>query len=346
MIDVVFVVRGDRNDVASSKYRVYQYLNYLSQNNIKYKVIKPPRRKIVHGYLWIPWVIKLFLFGIKSKKIFVQKDIFSLGFWKFFKRCGKKIIYDFDDAIFVESTTRGKHVYSFPFERRSSKELVSDMLRLSDLVIVANNYLEEFSKSFTQKTLIIPMNISPSEYLVKAHEDSYRDSVVIGWIGSPQTSRYLTLIQDALERITLFYGQKVKIKVVTNGLVQLPKIEFQQVPWDQEKEIENIHSFDIGLVPLPKDSFALGKSSFKLLQYMACGLPTVCSGGGFNEEVIVDGENGFLAREIDEWEYKLRQLIEDSKLRSKLGIAARKTIEKKYSLEINSNLFFHAITNI
>lgn len=341
MIDVLFVVRGGHIDAASSKYRVFQYLKYLSLNSISYRVIIPPPRKLVQCYLWIPWMIRLFLFGIFSKRVFIQKDIYCVSIWSFFKYFGKRIIYDFDDAVFVENDAGGKAVYSFPFVWKTCKYLVGEMLQVSDLVIVANGYLENFAKKIAHRTLMIPMSLSLSEFQTKDHGDV--EVVVIGWIGSFQTSPYLSLIQDALRRIVNTYGKRVEIRIVTNSQVVLQDVEFQQVSWELVNEINNIHSFDIGIVPLPENPFTLGKSSFKLLQFMACGLPTVSSAVGFNTEVVIDGENGFLAQETEAWVYKLGRLIEDAGLRKRMGAAARKAVETRYSLEVNSVIFCQAI---
>jgi glycosyltransferase involved in cell wall biosynthesis len=334
MRDVLFIVRGARDDAASSRYRVYQYLDPLRRNGVSWRVVKPPRRKIVQWYLWLPWIAKVLLSGISSRCIFVQKDIFSIGLWRFFKKMGKRIVYDFDDAVFIDNAPGGNAVYAFPFTAKQGRELVAEMLRLSDLATVANGYLEGFARIHAGKTLILPMSLDLSEFPVKEHGES--DEVVLGWIGSPQTSPFLSLVRDALECVASRYQGKSSLKIVTNGRVDLPGIGFQHLPWDGKSEIGSILSFDIGIVPLPEDPFTLGKSSFKLLQYMACGVPPVCSAVGFNREAVIDGENGFLAGDTDEWARKLGRLIEDGDLRKRMGKAARATVEKKFSLDKNA----------
>ena len=343
MTRVTFILNGDLIDVASCRYRVSQYLDFLGKQNINYWIITPPRRKIVQFFLWLPWCIKVFVLGVLSDTIFVHKDIFHLSIWKFFKLLGKKIIYDFCDAIFVEDSGN-KNVFTFPFyPGKTGSELVGEMIQLSDLVIVANRYLAEFAYEYSKKVQIIPMSLCLTDY--RQSPCHARKPVTIGWIGSPYTAKYLSLIQDALGQIVSNYRSDVCIKLVTNGRVELPDVHFELVPWASDNELENILSFDIGIVPLPEDPFTLGKSSFKLLQFMACGLPTVCSANGFNKEVIVDAKNGFLAEGTDEWVSKLERLICEPDLRLALGKAARNTIEVKYGLESNARLFCQAISN-
>lgn len=334
MRDVLFVVRGDCEDAASSRYRVYQYLDYLRREGVSCRVIAPPRRKLVQWYLWLPWVADILVSGISSRCIFVQKDVFALGLWRFFKGVGKRIVYDFDDAVFIDNARGGAAVFAFPFSGKRGRELVVEMLRLSDLTIVANRYLADFACLHASKTLVLPMSLDLSAFPVK--ESGENDRVVIGWIGSPQTSPFLSLVRDALERVMSYYGSRVNLRIVTNGQVDLPGVRFEHLPWDGKSEIGSILSFDIGIVPIHDDPFSLGKSSFKLLQYMACGVPSVCSAVGFNREAVKDGESGFLADNADEWVAKLGRLIEDRELRKRMGHAARLFAENNFSLERNS----------
>lgn len=343
---VTFIVRGQQEEAASSKYRVYQYLDYLTHEKIRWSVIIPPRRKIVHAHLWAIFFARLFFYGLLSRIIFIQKDIFSLTVWRLFKFAGKKIIYDFDDPIFIPDATGQQSFFSFLglIQPRSDLPLLIKMLKISDCVIVANKYLEKFASQHSKKTMIIPMTLNTEDYPLKEKKEEY--PVIIGWIGSPHTSPYLSLIREALEKLQLNYGPQVKIKIISNGLVDLPNVDFEQVPWLPEEEIKNILSFDIGLAPLPDNKWTRGKSSYKLLQYMASGLPTVCSAVGFNQEIVVDGENGMLASHTDEWTEKLSKLVSDATLRSTLGFSARKTIESQFSLRSNSELFARTIQNL
>ena len=101
-----------------------------------------------------------------------------------------------------------------------------------------------------------------------------------------------------------------------------------------EAEAEWLGSIDIGIMPLEDDDWSRGKCAFKLLQYMAAGVPTVSSPVGMNAEVIVDGVNGLLAETESEWSEKLLALAEDADLRKKLGASGRRTVEEEYSLGV------------
>jgi glycosyltransferase involved in cell wall biosynthesis len=130
----------------------------------------------------------------------------------------------------------------------------------------------------------------------------------------------------------------VEIRIVTNGEVSLPRVNHTHIPWQAEKELADLLSFDVGIVPLPETPFTLGKSSFKLLQFMGCGLPVVCSRVGFNVEAVRDGENGFLADGIEEWCEKLSVLVRDEEMRSTMGASARRTVEERFSLQSQAHV--------
>ncbi len=327
-IQVLFVVRGDPLDAPSSRYRVFQYLQDFDRNAISYRVVKPPRRKRVHCHLWIPWFWRTLFWGLRSRSIFIQKDIFWLPLWSFFKRLGKKVLYDFDDAVFAEQPGQ---VYNLPLERRPGWETVREMVRLSDVTMVANDYLAGFARPHGANVMVVPMVLDLESYPVKTHGPAAK--VVIGWIGSPQTSGFLELVQVALERLGERLGERVEIRIVTNGEVALPHVPHTRMRWEAAREMSDLLSFDIGIVPLPETPFTLGKSSFKLLQFMGCGLPVVCSRMGFNVEAINDGENGFLADSNEEWCEKLSLLVTHEEMRRAMGAQARRTVEERYSLQ-------------
>ena len=105
-------------------------------------------------------------------------------------------------------------------------------------------------------------------------------------------------------------------------------------------------SFDIGVYPLPKDEWVLGKTGFKTIQYMSVGVPAVVSDIGANKIIIEDGINGFLAQTQDEWVEKLANLIEDSALRMRISLAGRRKVEEKYSLKVSAPKFLEIMQRV
>ena len=86
-------------------------------------------------------------------------------------------------------------------------------------------------------------------------------------------------------------------------------------------------------MPLNDSSWERGKCGYKIIQYMACGLPSVASAVGANIEILNSPSVGFLASSQEEWETALDLLLSDQKLRIAIGIKARERIEARYCIQ-------------
>jgi glycosyltransferase involved in cell wall biosynthesis len=139
------------------------------------------------------------------------------------------------------------------------------------------------------------------------------------------------------------YGKRIKI-VVHGDPAFRPYGPFMEVrPFDLDTEIAELHSYDIGLMPLHNDQYTLGKCAFKALEYMAVGVPSVSSPVGFINEIVRDGVNGFLAETTGEWIEVLSRLVEDANLRRSIGLAGRKTAEERFSIEATGPLLLDVL---
>ena len=107
------------------------------------------------------------------------------------------------------------------------------------------------------------------------------------------------------------------------------------VPWSPEIEITQAATFDIGLMPVPDNPFTQGKCGFEALQYMALGIPAVCSPVGVNRDIIHDGVDGFLPRTRDDWFQTIARLIKGPFLRETIGHAGRRRVEEAFSLKLH-----------
>ena len=120
--------------------------------------------------------------------------------------------------------------------------------------------------------------------------------------------------------------------VIVGGRCDLIEgVDVVHVPWSEDTEVSILNSFDVGIMPLFNDEWAKGKCAFKLIQYMACGVPVVASAVGANIDVV-DDTCGFLADDEDSWVDGLERLRSDAGLRQRMGASARLRIEREYSL--------------
>lgn len=157
---------------------------------------------------------------------------------------------------------------------------------------------------------------------------------MIGWTGSYSTVQHLDTLRSVLRRLASL--ERFYLKVIGTSQYELDGVNVEASSWNSSSEIADLRQLDIGIMPLPDDRWSRGKCGLKALQYMALGIPAVCSPVGVNSEIIDDGKNGFLARTEDEWMEKLGRLLRSPSLRAELGAAGRRTVEDRYSAAVHA----------
>jgi glycosyltransferase involved in cell wall biosynthesis len=326
---------------ASSRYRFYQYIPYLnaegwdvtvkpllSTNYIKYLYDKTPLplAEILLGYL--KRIIKL-LEKNNFDLIWIQQELFPYVpsvFEKIMGRGRSKIIADYDDAFF-HRYDQNKNF----FLRSLLKNKIDSVMDYADMVLAGNNYILERAKLSSDNVKIFPTVVDTKKFKnLKLIKD---DVFTIGWIGSPGTTKYLKLIENALREVSS--NENVVINLIGANKINLSGVSVNYIKWDGNTEVEEISKFDVGIMPLPDDPWERGKCGFKLIQYLSCNLPVVGSPVGVNKEIIIDGVNGFQASSTDEWVKYIRLLKDDKGLMLKMGENGRRLVEEKYSLNGN-----------
>jgi glycosyltransferase involved in cell wall biosynthesis len=165
-------------------------------------------------------------------------------------------------------------------------------------------------------------------------------AVTLGWIGSHSSAPYLRLLDSVLPRLASRYDLRLK---VVGGEYHCAHARVSTHEWRLDREAADLHSFDIGLMPMPDNPWTQGKCAFKALQYMAVGIPVICSPVGMNSEVVQDGVNGFLADSEAEWIEKVSLLIENPGLREAMGRRGRAAVEERYSVKVNFQKFLRVL---
>ena len=337
---------------ASSRTRVFQYFPYLAQQNICVSVVtvlpdwaiggsqiqvsRAKWRKFTY-YLWASWrtfscSLRSWWAALSCDVLFIQKVIFPPPVRWLLRWRRPPVIYDFDDAIFTTEVRQGNWLARWK-ERRNARGLPA-MLRLADGVVVENEYTAGFAATYCERITTITGPIDTQRYCATA-PDGPGDEVVLGWIGSQSTMPYLDLIKDPLSRLLRRYPQ-VRLLVIGAEVDAWDGIEVETRPWSLDGEVEELRRFDVGLMPIPDDPWTRGKGGYKLLQYMAMGLPVVSSPVGVNRQIVRHGESGFWAEGETEWEDALVRLIEDRSLRREMGRSGRQWVERQYALDTSS----------
>jgi glycosyltransferase involved in cell wall biosynthesis len=141
------------------------------------------------------------------------------------------------------------------------------------------------------------------------------------------------LVEPALRQLRA-EGHDFELHVVGTGEdFGLETVELQSRPWRLADEIREFQQIDIGLAPNHDGPFYHGKCGFKQVQYMAVGAPFVSSWVGGARDFVVDGENGLVAHNSEDWYRHLKALLESRELRRKLSKEGRRLVEEQYCIE-------------
>ena len=238
----------------------------------------------------------------------------------------KPFIYDFDDAFYLKYR-RGRMRWASPIIGGKFDTVIA-----AAASVTAGNYLlADYARVHNKNTLYLPTVVDTARYVP---EPDMRSGQVftVGWIGSPSTAPYLSELVETLSVL----GQEGPVQFIVIGgkAPVIPNVAVIEHCWDESTELELINSFDVGVMPLPDNEWARGKCAFKLIQYMACGVPVIGSPIGANVEVI-NGRCGFMASTAQEWIKRLRSMRDKPGKRAALGAAGRKRVMQYFSLNKN-----------
>jgi glycosyltransferase involved in cell wall biosynthesis len=325
---------------ASSRVRSYQYLPYLRELGIHvesrplfddryiqhlYRGRRRLATPILAGYARRLWQLATVP---RFDLLWIEYELFPwLPAWfeRLLARMGVPYVVDYDDAIFHRYDS-----HRSPLVRRILGRKIDQVMRGARLVIAGNDYLaERAQRAGASRVERIPTVVDLDRYRVPTPSENGR--YTIGWIGQPLTVPYLQLVRDALAEVCSVTGARVTL--VGSGPVTLDHVPVDVRPWSEDSEVAELQQFDVGIMPLRDAPWERGKCGYKLIQYMACGLPVVASPVGASRRIVEHGVNGFLASDGAEWVQALRAL-RDPALRTRMGTAGRATVEDGYCVQV------------
>jgi len=241
---------------------------------------------------------------------------------------GVPLVVDYDDAVF--------HRYDLHrsgFVRWLLGGKLDRLMASAALVTAGNRYLaDRAAAAGASRVQIVPTVVDLTAYTPRP-SGSLHGKPTIGWIGTPSTwTQYMAPILPLLAQAAQAGG--ARIVAVGAGRASGASPLLVNLPWTEGSEVAHIHQMDIGVMPLTDTPWARGKCGYKLIQYMACGLPVIASPVGVNAQIVEHGVNGFLASTDIEWKNALQTLLQDPDLRRRMGAAGRRKVEREYSLQV------------
>lgn len=235
-----------------------------------------------------------------------------------------RYVVDYDDAIF--------HNYDLSTNpwRRMLGNKIDAVMRNASLVVCGNNYLADRAVSAgARRVEVVPTVIDMTRYTVRP--SACTNKMVVGWIGSASTVKYLDIVMPALRALTDEYPAQLR---VIGAEFSAPGIDVDCRPWSEGDEVRQIQEFDIGIMPLLDSPWERGKCGYKLIQYMACGVPVVASPVGVNEVIVEDGASGYLAGDQKAWLDAFKRLASEPEKRKVFGARGRQLVEERYCLQV------------
>ena len=342
MISILLLSRYGRLG-ASSRLRSYQYLPFLETLGVHvsscpllsdlylrrlYADLRPRITDVLEGYYAR---IRQLVLRRKYDLIWVEREVFPwLPAWIENGALGWRQspwVVDLDDAIFHRYDLHRVGVVRWLLGTK-----IDSVMSKANLVIVGNRYLAERARRAGAEWVeYLPTVVDLCRYPVKPEVE--RPIFTVGWIGTPQTVKFLGLIEGVLRTFCARHPD-TQLTVIGGGRVSMPGVRVENVQWEEDREAELLGAIDVGIMPLPDGAFERGKCGYKLIQYMASQKPVIASPVGASKAIVENGKSGFWASSESEWLGHLEHLYTDANARRTLGAAGRSVVEQRFSLQV------------
>lgn len=331
----------------STRFRVVQFLPYLRRHGVEgelrplftsdeAQVIYGPGGAVRKAALTLRAALRRLRDVADAGRfdvVYILREAFPFGppwFERALAGRARRMIFDFDDAIYTPSTS-----FSNPLDRMRDWSKPAALVRRADAVVPGSEVLAGFARRFCAdptRIEVLPTVVDADVYTPDASA-RHHGSVTIGWIGTPRNTSYLHPLRTAFEAVA---AARPEARFVFVGA---EPFECGAAPatfreWRLERELSDLRSFDIGIMPLADDEQARGKCGFKLIEYMSVGAACVASPVGANPAILQPGQTGLFASTPEEWTAALSRLVADPGLRRRMAATGRAIVESRFCLGV------------
>ena len=306
---ILFISKGE--DSASTRYRALNYYPYLEEAGWR-----PNHMTAAQGPMQRLQILRR---AHEADVVVLLRKTLSPPFLYLLRKAARRLVFDFDDAVFVRSNGQPSRRRAQGFRRT---------LRACDAVWAGNRYLADAAASINDHVSLLPTSIRPDRYDIQTEKT--RDHIDLVWIGSNATRKYLIEALPAMEALAR-RNPRLRLKIIADFDLETRQLATLPVAWSEATEARELAGSHIGIAPMPDNPWTRGKCGLKILQYMAAGLPVVASPAGVNRDVVIDGKTGYLAASESQWMDKLQKLIDDAGLREDQGSLGRQRVREGYS---------------
>jgi hypothetical protein len=341
---VVFYPAGGLNN-ASARTRMYAYLPYLNKQEFSvhianYTYHKYDRPRLENKPKPSKWQIELL--PLKNIWAFLRADVLvfqkkNFARWQiaWAKKLGKRLIYDFDDAIYFYPPDHNPNDSKIPEIDQEFLPKLLWVLHNADLVLVSGDELARFAVQYAKHVQILPSVLT--EFAGAPSKTDGRK--IIGWVGAPENQVYLREIEEVLCRLQSEQGE-IEVWLITSKLIEpAPKFKHRFISWSAEAEREFIPQFTVGIAPLVDNAWCRAKMNFKALVYLSRGVPAIASPVGFPVDSFENGASILLPKTPDDWYQSLHEILRSPTYRQGLAVEGLKVVRETFSAENNVKAF-------
>jgi glycosyltransferase involved in cell wall biosynthesis len=355
MKSILFIVAFPPKLNSSARFRIELYEEVLKEHNYLFKYANFWSSSM-YDKLYLPGYFTTKLIGLisgffrrgiqllsvfKYDYIFILREATPIGppifEWFCCNVLKKKVIYDFDDAIWMPLNTNRNNLA----KKFKSFWKVEKICKWSYKVSVGSPFLYDFAIKYSCNAVLNPTCVDTIRMhnTLKNQQSIKGKNLVIGWTGTFSNLKHLDVIVDVLTELELTYN--FDFVLIADQDPHLPLKNYRFKKWKEITEIEDLLECNIGVMPLENDLYSQGKCGFKLIQFMALGIPVAASPVGVNTKIIDQNINGYLCDSYDEWKQAFIKLLENEEIRIQMGVLGRQKIIQNYSVESNSTIFLN-----
>ena len=276
--------------------------------------------------------LKALIFAPYYDIIFLQRKLLNYPYFWLLRLLSKKIIYDFDDSIFLKSNGNLSETKYKRFKKICKK---------SDLIFAGNAFLKKYAEKHNKKTFLLPTCLDIEKYNMKTVKSKKYFDIV--WVGQKSTSKYLIQILPFLEQAKKSISN-LRLINISDVIISSNLIKIKNIKWEEHSQYKYICTSHLGIAPLDKNNWSKGKCAFKMLQYASAGLPTISSSIGVNKSLIQKYNSGLLVNTDSDWENNIKKLKRDKKIYSKLANNSLK-MSLDFDLKKSYKKMIHLIIN-
>jgi glycosyltransferase involved in cell wall biosynthesis len=236
------------------------------------------------------------------------------------------LVLDLDDPTYMERRSDVFGAFATILKGHGKADRI---IRWSDHAICGNPNVAAYIAAKGVPTTVLPTLVETQRFTPRAVRPP--GDLVVGWMGTHSTFGYLQTLVPVFRRLAAVH--RFRLCVIGSGRADLrvEGVDIEMRPWALEREVEDFQSFDVAVYPLAADEWAQGKSGFKAIQYLSCGIPYVASPVGIVASIGTPGVTHLEARTEQEWFDGLSRLLTDAALREAMGHAGRRYAVEHYS---------------